>query len=55
MLPQKDPDFYDSFIRVYQLPEFSTQAIPLAGEEIAHAIRSAPWERVGPPVTGATP
>ena len=37
------------------MPEVSTDAIPVAGEEIARAIRSAPWVGVGLPVTSATP
>jgi len=55
VMPQKDPAFYDSFARVYHLPEFVRDPIPLKGEAIAKAIRSAPWVNVEMPVTSASP
>ena len=55
VLPQKDPDFYQSFIRIYHLPELVREPVPVRREEIAGPIRSARW--AGPPatLTGATP
>ncbi|MCK4373795.1 MAG: PD40 domain-containing protein, partial [Candidatus Brocadiae bacterium] len=55
VLPQKDPAFYDSCIKLYQIPELISRPIPVRGERIAAAIRSDRWEHVGPPVTSATP
>jgi hypothetical protein len=55
VLPQKDPAFYDSFIRVYNVPEFAREPMPVRGEEIAAVIRSAPWARVEMVTTAATP
>jgi len=55
VLPQKDPAYYDSFIRVYQLPELIKDPIPLKGDRLGRAIRSGKWQRLGPPVTSASP
>lgn len=55
VLPQKDPTFYDSFTKVYQMPELIREPVPLQGEEIARVIRTGPWIRCGLPVTAATP
>ena len=55
VMPQKDPEFYDSFARVYHLPEFVRDPVPLKGEAIASAIRSAPWVDVEVPVTSPSP
>ncbi|MCK4284440.1 MAG: PD40 domain-containing protein [Candidatus Brocadiae bacterium] len=55
VLPQSDPVFYDSFIKLYQMPEMVRELVPVRGEEIAGVIRSAPWTRSGPPVTAPTP
>ncbi len=55
LLPQKDPTHYEWFFKLYQLPELLRGPLPVAGEEIARAIRSPGWGRAGLPVTGATP
>ncbi len=55
VMPQADPAFYMSSTRVYHLPEFTRDPIPLRGEQIASLIRSAPWIHVGPPVTSPSP
>jgi hypothetical protein len=55
LLPQKDPSHYEWFFKLYQLPELVRGPLPVAGEEIARAIRTPGWVQVGLPVTGATP
>jgi len=55
VLPQRDPTFYDSFIKLYQMPELVREPVPLGAGELARAIRTQPWAHVGAPVTGATP
>jgi hypothetical protein len=55
VLPQQSPTFYDSFIRLNQLPELVTGPVETGGDTIAAAIRTGEWEGVVQPVTGATP
>jgi hypothetical protein len=55
LLPQRDPRFYESCISLFQLPELIKQPVPVPGDQIGAAIRSAQWEGVGLPVTSATP
>ena len=55
VLPQRDPDFYESNIKLYQMPELVSEPVPLKGEQIAGRLRSAEWAGVGLPVTAATP
>jgi hypothetical protein len=55
VMPQRDPSFYDSFIRVYHVPEFAKNPIRVRGEALAEVIRSAPWVKVDVHVTGASP
>jgi len=55
LLPQKDPTFYDSFTRIYQLPELIQKPIPVRGERLARVIRG-PFKVQGElPTTAATP
>ena len=54
VLSQKDAAFYDSFVKLYQLPELVSSAIPVMGEGLAHVVR-LPREGLGQiPVTSAT-
>jgi len=55
VMPQRDPTFYDSFVQIYQVPEFVTGPLSVRGERLARAMRSRTWLRAGKPVTGATP
>ncbi len=55
VLPQRDPRFYDSSIRLYQLPELIREPVPVRGEQIARVIRREQWTGVDIPVTSATP
>ncbi len=54
VLPQKDPDFYLSYTKLFQLPELIKEPVPLKGERLAKAIRSAEWLLDELPVTSAT-
>ncbi|MBN1516496.1 PD40 domain-containing protein [Candidatus Sumerlaeota bacterium] len=40
VLVQDDPAYYDSLIRVYQLPELIVKPIPITGERLASVLRS---------------
>ncbi len=39
ILPQKDPRFYDSYTRVYNLPELIKDPVPMSQRELARVIR----------------
>ncbi|MHC4739831.1 MAG: hypothetical protein ACYS9Y_13075, partial [Planctomycetota bacterium] len=39
VLSQKDTAFYDSFVKLYQMPELVSSAIPVMGERLAHVVR----------------
>lgn len=55
ILPQKDPAFYDSFIKVHNVPEFASAAFPISQKDLVRLIRSPDRIDVNIPVTGATP
>jgi len=40
LLPQKDPAFYDSFIKTYNVPQFITGPIPVSERVLAEALHS---------------
>jgi hypothetical protein len=42
VLPQRDPGFYDAFLRTYNVPELVVEPVPLRGEDLARAVRSLP-------------
>ncbi len=54
IMPQKDPDFYDSFVKTYSVPEFITGPIDASEREFARAVRSSNEIEVVLPITGAT-
>jgi hypothetical protein len=37
ILPQKDPDFYDSFLKTYNVPELVSKPVPSPWRDLAHA------------------
>ena len=41
ILPQRDPAFYDSFIRIYNVPELIKEPVRLTPRELAHALHDA--------------
>jgi hypothetical protein len=55
LLPQKDPTFYDSYLRTYSVPELATEPIRTTKETLARAIRSSESISIIPPITMATP
>jgi hypothetical protein len=56
ILPQNDPRFYDSFIKVYNIPEFAIARFTVPQQALVSAIRSYKHLDVDVPVvTGATP
>lgn len=55
VLPQRDPDFYDGFLKTYNLPELIQRPVPVRGEQIARVIRSPVWVKSELAVTSASP
>jgi len=55
VLPQQDPTFDDSYMRLYQLPELAKNPMPIRGEPLARLLRTPGPARRPIPVTGATP
>jgi len=55
VLPQRDPQFYDSFLLTYNVPELVRRPVRVRGERLARVIRSSRWMRSSTAVTGATP
>jgi len=51
IMPQEDPDFYDSFIKYYNFPEFATAPVSFSEREILKAVRSP--EKIDVPVPDA--
>jgi Tol biopolymer transport system component len=52
LLPQKDPAFYDSFIKTYNVPEFVQGPIRLSPQQLAEAIVK-PRKVLRPPPIGS--
>jgi len=40
VMPQEDPAFYDSFVKLYNLPELVTGPVRPGEQEFAHAVTS---------------
>jgi len=55
VMPQSDPEFYDSFVFTYNVPELTREPVRVRGEGLAGAIRSSTWLRSSEALTGATP
>jgi len=54
LLPQKDPAFYDSFLKTYSVPEFVIEPVRTREKDLAEAVRSSAQIDVAMPLTGAT-
>jgi Tol biopolymer transport system component len=54
VLPQRDPEFYDSFLYNYNVPELITGPVPVRPRRLTAAVRSLPPDPVEG-VTRATP
>ena len=55
VLPQKDPDFYNSFLKTYSVPELITAPVDVSSRTLARAVKSDDKIDVFLPITGATP
>lgn len=55
LLPQKDPEFYDSALHAYNTPEFIIEPITVRPEELAWVVRGSRRLAVEMPITMATP
>jgi hypothetical protein len=55
VLPQNDPAFYDSFIKVHNVPELATSAVRVSQKALVRAIRAGEKIDVTIPVSTATP
>jgi hypothetical protein len=55
LMPQKDPDFYASFIKSYNVPEFSREPFGVSQADLVAAVKSPGHVDVSMPVTSATP
>jgi hypothetical protein len=55
VLPQKDPAFYDSFVKIYQMPELVSELVPVTSEGLAHLIRAQREPPGQVAMTSATP
>jgi len=55
LMPQTDPDFYDSFVKSYNVPEFAIARFRVNQSDLVRAIKSPGHVDVSMPVTSATP
>ena len=55
VLPQKDGDFYESFLRTYNVPELVTEAVDLGPGDFARAVLTAEAALKAHAISGATP
>lgn len=55
VMPQKDPAFYDSFLKTYSVPELIVAPIEVSHKALSRAVRLPPNIRVDMPITAATP
>jgi hypothetical protein len=55
IMPQKDPAFYDSFLKTYSVPELITGPFRISHNELGRAARAPETIEVDMPVTAATP
>ena len=55
LLPQKDPDHYDTYLRTYSVPELINESVSVAPEKLGRVIRGSPDILCDMPITTATP
>jgi len=55
VLPQKDAGFYDSYFKLFQIPELITSPVPLGGGQLVGLIQSGVEGLGGIAITSATP
>jgi hypothetical protein len=54
VIPQKEPDFYQSYLKTYTIPELLIEPMTVKGEALAAAIRKTEKITLDMPITGAT-
>ena len=54
LLPQKNPAFYDSFLKTYSVPEFTVEPVTTREKDLTTAVRSPAHIEATLPLTGAT-
>jgi len=55
LLPQKDPEFYDSYLKTFSVPELIVEPIPVNAKKLGRVVRGSRTILVEMPVTMATP
>ncbi len=55
VMPQKDPPFYDSLVRVYNMPELVRSKVPVKSKQLTKAIFDYKNAPIVSAITGATP
>jgi hypothetical protein len=55
VLPQRDPDFYESFLKTYNVPELVSQPVPFGPRDFARAILASQQRLQADGVSRATP
>jgi hypothetical protein len=55
ILPQEDPDFYDTYLKTYTIPELVTSPVTAVGEKLARVIREGEYVPLDLTITMATP
>ncbi|MBN2019785.1 MAG: PD40 domain-containing protein [Sedimentisphaerales bacterium] len=55
IMPQKDPEFYDSFLETYSVPELITGPVRVDYKAIGRVVRSVEGIKIDIPYTTATP
>ena len=55
IMPQKNPAFYDSFLKTYSVPELITGPVKVSHNAIGRAARNPETVEIGMPITAATP
>jgi hypothetical protein len=54
VMPQEDPEFYDGFIKTFNVPELITGPVSVSPRKLAKAVRNPDQIETQLPVTGAT-
>jgi hypothetical protein len=55
ILPQKDPEYYDSLLQTYSVPELIISPVKVSPKKLARTIRGTEKIEAKMPITGATP
>ena len=55
VLPQKDPEYYDSLVETFSVPELIGDRVKVSTSLLARIARRKPPAAVDIPITGATP